>query len=632
MRFLRASVVVALSTIYFSYVFQFSNASSRTAGLGDWIDPYFINYLLEHWYHSLLTFTDPASPPMYFPARGTLGYSHGLILYAPFYVVVRPFLHPFQAYTVSLFLVMEAGGLCLYAVLRRFFRLRFLEGLLLTAFFVSSPNVVQASTGIWSQRASVFLIPIILLIVLTAVRLPPGRPKVMLAWLSGLLPALLFIQDFYTAQFTAIISMLILAGGLFLAPLRAAASPSALWNMVRSLFAGPVPPGRMPKPPSRWWLVIAGISLAAAIAIEVHPIERTSVAGWRVSADRPDRGVWVAVLAAGWFAVRRWQLVGRTVRAARRSGTGWAAFGTWLRGRPWLLTGALGGFTGIALFLWIYVGAHYEHPTFPEEMLTRSLTAFDASNVHHPSDALRSVVAYDSARSFTLVLLVGILSVVPWFRVDRTSRICAFWFLFVSAVVLLVPLRFGDFSVWKTFFRWMPGSWVIRDPRRIIEVYELAAVIMAGLLLSRLSKPSLFRHVISACVLLLLVTGWKADVFTYGRPNSVYQEWVEAPIQIDSPCRSFFIKGASPRYMARSGHMWSLYAIDAMFIAMKHSIPTMNGYSAWEPLDWGLANPQEASYPDRVARWIGSHDLHGVCALDIEARTMTPYQPVQPPR
>jgi hypothetical protein len=51
---------------------------------------------------------------MYFPAQGTLGYLHGLILYVPFYMAARAFLHPFQAYNVTLLFVLEIGILSLY--------------------------------------------------------------------------------------------------------------------------------------------------------------------------------------------------------------------------------------------------------------------------------------------------------------------------------------------------------------------------------------------------------------------------------------------------------------------------------------------------------------------------------------
>jgi hypothetical protein len=105
---------------------------------------------------------------------------------------------------------------------------------------------------------------------------------------------------------------------------------------------------------------------------------------------------------------------------------------------------------------------------------------------------------------------------------------------------------------------------------------------------------------------------------------------VEAPIAIDSSCESFFIKGASDAYMSRSGNMWSLYAMDAMFISLRTSLPTLNGYSAWWPDGWRLSNPQTPEYPTSVAQWIAQNGLRRVCALDIEARTMTPYvAPIQ---
>ena len=93
----------------------------------------------------------------------TLGYSHALILYVPFYVAMRLFVHPFPAYSLALAAVMETGIVCLYLLLRRRFHLPFLESLLLTVFFFTSPNVVNGGVSVWSQRASVFLIPPILL-------------------------------------------------------------------------------------------------------------------------------------------------------------------------------------------------------------------------------------------------------------------------------------------------------------------------------------------------------------------------------------------------------------------------------------------------------------------------------------
>ncbi len=96
-KFARALVLLIVSVSYLAYVFRFSEWLPRTRGLGDWQDPYFINALLEHWYRSAASFTDPSSPPMYFPAQKTLAYSHGLILYAPFYSALRLFVRSMRS-------------------------------------------------------------------------------------------------------------------------------------------------------------------------------------------------------------------------------------------------------------------------------------------------------------------------------------------------------------------------------------------------------------------------------------------------------------------------------------------------------------------------------------------------------
>jgi hypothetical protein len=125
-RLARAATLLLVSGLFLGRVFQIYTPSFWNHGLGDWLDPYFINYLLEHWAHSLSGWS-PASPPMFYPASKTLGYSHGLVLFAPFYLLVRPFLHPFQAYGVALFLILETGTVCPYLLFRRALALSFGE-------------------------------------------------------------------------------------------------------------------------------------------------------------------------------------------------------------------------------------------------------------------------------------------------------------------------------------------------------------------------------------------------------------------------------------------------------------------------------------------------------------------------
>jgi hypothetical protein len=297
----------------------------------------------------------------------------------------------------------------------------------------------------------------------------------------------------------------------------------------------------------------------------------------------------------------------------------------WQRHGAWIRAFALGGFVGGLVFLAIYLRSYLEHSAFPEEDLVSKLTVRDPSAWSSPLDVIRSLDSYISMRTFLLVCVLASLACVPRIRMDRTARVLALWLLAVSALVALLPLRFNDFSVWKIFFAPLPGFSAIRDPRRIIPVYELAAVLIVAVVLARLPWRAPVRIGVSVALFVLLVTHRNREVFDFLRPVETFERWVAAPIAIDPSCRSFFIKGASAQYMARSNHMWTLYNIDAMFVSLQHGLPTLNGYSAWWPQGWLLANPQEDTYLERVNGWINQRELRDVCAFDIDARRMTPY-------
>jgi hypothetical protein len=259
----------------------------------------------------------------------------------------------------------------------------------------------------------------------------------------------------------------------------------------------------------------------------------------------------------------------------------------------------------------MYLPAYRQHP------------AFSAGEV---MDALVSsaFVAYDSARSFVLVLVLAALIWIPPFRADKDTRRCSLWFVSFSLLVLLIPLRLGGFSIWMVLVRPVPGLAAIRDPKRIIYIYDLAVVLATGLLLARM--PGNFGFRLSAVLLMLVLLAAEPNrtSFDFLRPNATYDQWVEAPIDIDPSCRSFFIARASQAYARRLNADSMAYDIDAMFVAVNHSIPTLNGYSAWTPEGWHLSDPSDPAYSAEVTRWINRYDLKGVCEFDVERRTMTP--------
>jgi hypothetical protein len=394
---------------------------------------------------------------------------------------------------------MELGAVCLYVLVRRV-GLGISASLLLTAFCVTSANIVNEPTGLWSQRASVFLIPPVVLLLSASRGMPPGALRLIAAALAGFLTALLLTQDFYTAVFAA-------------------------------LVAG---------------LIVPGLVLARA-----HE---------------------------AWFAagVSRVRLIA-------------------LSERRWLGAVGVGASLGCGIFIWVYLASILEHSTFPENHLWEHLHR-PSLDWHSPLASVRDLIPYFSVRTIALTLLVALLALIPSFAVDRTRRLQLIWLAVVSVVVVALPLRFGDVSVWRETLGWLPGLGAIRDPKRIVYVYEVAAVLGLAVVLAGVAPRSAFRRIVWCLVAALLIYDWNDRVFEYRRARREFERWVERPIAVESSCRSFFIKNASAAYRARSDNLDSLSGADALFIALRHGVPTLNGYSAWVPPEYPMLHLYDADY------------------------------------
>ena len=566
----------AAAAAYLAFVFQLGTSAFRHAGMGDWIDPYFLNYLLEHWFVSVRTLDDPTSPPMFHPVPGTLGYSHSLVLYAPGYILLRLAFHPFQAFSLMLCAVMLIGSISLYAPLRRVLRLAVVEASALTAFFVASPNVLNAWIGVWSQRASVFLIPPILLVLAAAMRLPDSRRRTIAGFGFGLLSALLLTHDFYTPVLAAIAGAVLApaAGGVRLLHVRA--------QFGRSRAAHPL-------------LVVAVAVGVWAAWVWVSGGVSTEVLGLRVSSrDWRRPGLVAGVLAAVSMYRLRGQVADVLQRVAR-----------------WKSAVAAGALTGFVVFLWIHAPAFREQRGFDYQQVLNQLVVFGRS-------------PYESLRTFAVAAVLAAAAWTPWFRVDPPTRRRITWLALGSVVVLILPMRIGDGSLWTVLY-YLPGLSAVRDPKRLVYFYELGFVLVVGLLLRRLAPRSWYRRLVIGLATVAIAIAPNSTTFYYARPNATYERWVEAPVDADASCRSFFVRPASALYASRPDASWSMYHLDAMFVALRERVPTLHGYSAWAPSGWGIGNPAAPDYLDGVNRWIVHTGLTGVCELDIERRRMTPY-------
>ena len=362
----RALVVLGVSLGYLTYLFRPFHSAFWNTGMGDWMDPYFINYLLEHGTRALRPSSDPASPPMYFPVAHTLGYSHGLILYVPFYVAIRLFVHPFPAYGLALAAVMETGIVCLYLLLRRRFRLSFLE---------SAADRVFLHVSECGQRLGQHLVS-------ARVGVPdPAHPvpRRHVVWHDGSL-----LENWRRRADRT-------AGGIALHPrllhgavrrvLRGAGRHRlclriSLTNLVafwRSL-------GRTERRRSPWsWPRLRGPA-----SLECRAVSSCRLAAVRMNLNW-RRPAWLAGLFLLVFlALRRDHWLGAIP----------AWFDRWLR--AW----AAGVAVGAMVFLWVYFPAILENRSFPDEDVLNALTARDPWHAYRSLGSLGLVLALGTSPSF----------------------------------------------------------------------------------------------------------------------------------------------------------------------------------------------------------------------------------------
>ena len=65
--------------------------------------------------------------------------------------------------------------------------------------------------------------------------------------------------------------------------------------------------------------------------------------------------------------------------------------------------------------------------------------------------------------------------------------------------------------------------------------------------------------------------------------------------------------------------MWQMlypHNVDAMLLAELWRVPTINGFSTFNPPDWAFSDPLAPDYDARAEAYARRHRLSGLCRLD----------------
>jgi len=194
-------------------------------------------------------------------------------------------------------------------------------------------------------------------------------------------------------------------------------------------------------------------------------------------------------------------------------------------------------------------------------------------------------------------------------------------FALAMMIAWLLTLQFWIASPWGLVFELVPGA----KGMRVVSRYQLwlalpflllavAAWQERASLLAR-SKPWL------AVVIVALLVTENLSAESPARLSRSAQREALWSITVPPPrCASFYVVATrrnEPLFINAERDGLYPHNVDAMFLAERWRVPTINGFASFNPPDWNFARPLDADYDARVIDYARRHDLHDLCRLDV---------------
>ena len=225
------------------------------------------------------------------------------------------------------------------------------------------------------------------------------------------------------------------------------------------------------------------------------------------------------------------------------------------------------------------------------------------------------------------LLLFVLATVALWQAVIRRrtvngGAVDAVFRAFAAAILLcwLLTIRVGGVSAWALVYDLVPGAKGMRVVLRF-QLFVILPVLLLVIGAWRLRARDWAgrRPILLAGMVALLI----AEQFGSDVPVQVSRSQDGAALwSLPSPpkeCRSFYVVSArrdAPLYVDSERTALYPHNVDAMLLAEHWQLPTINGFSTFNPPDWDFADPDAANYDSRIATYAVRHSLSKVCRLD----------------
>lgn len=196
----------------------------------------------------------------------------------------------------------------------------------------------------------------------------------------------------------------------------------------------------------------------------------------------------------------------------------------------------------------------------------------------------------------------------------------------------VLTIQLGPVSPWRLIYWFAPGATGLRTVVRYQIILTLPVLVLVFVhFADRWAQMRQARPWLAAGLATLLL----AENVNFESPAQLSRLVTRAAIAAipaaPAACKVFAVAKArahESQYVSPKTDAIFPHNTDAMLLAELWRMPTLNGYSTFNPPDWNFAKPTLADYPARVRAYGDRHDLHGLCLLDM--RQPQPWTVVRP--
>lgn len=201
----------------------------------------------------------------------------------------------------------------------------------------------------------------------------------------------------------------------------------------------------------------------------------------------------------------------------------------------------------------------------------------------------------------------------------------------VSIVVLITSLlsvKFGEVSGYWLVYKLIPGAKGVRVVARYFMFLEFPVIAVSIYFLSywmrrfRERGQGVGLFICLAVLLVLEQIGNNPSQFLAlnVKENTALYGSVPKPPE---GCEAFYVSRPRSGEKGTGGDPIAVYShnVDAMFIAERINLPTLNGLATFFPKGWNLTNPGDPDYLERVHSFAYINNVASLCALDLTEMT-----------